>query len=682
MTKMDDDRRKDDDRYRLGSSYRPVVGRWKKGRWWLALAAITLLAFLVRFYRLADFPPGLHYDEAFNGLDAYALLSTPLRQWPLFFTGNFGREPLFIYLQAVAQAILGPSPTTLRLAPALIGALLTPALAWLAWELAPSLGLRHRRRLALWSGTAALAMLWSQIFARYAIRAELFVLIEILLWASLWRAWRTNRLRWQLLTGVLAGLSFYTYLPARLLPLALIPPGLLAMWRYRPQLRARLPEIAAGLLAGVLLALPLALYFVRNPLSFATRAGQVSVFGQGGLAAIGRNLAATLGMAFIEGDANARNNIPGRPVLDWLMAIPFLAGLGYLLRYALRPAALFLLSWLGVMLLPTILSDYAPAYHRALGTLPVFAIAIALGLSWAFELAERRGSVGSRITTIAGWIVLLIGVALSWQAFAAWSALPDLFYARDVGFLQLAAQLADDPERVYVSPRGSDHPTVRYALLSSGASPDLHGFDDRICVRVSPGQATRYLFLDGEDQRGPTLLQDYLPESAAAPLISDMNGQPWASELVQPATGEVQFPEMTAQPTTLSDGVEFLGYWLSQPELTPGERLYVRLFWRAEQTPAQDYTSFVHLLSNERAIWKRVEGVDARPGGGSCATTSWLPGEVIVDELQFVIPPDVWPYTSYYLALGFYTPADGQRLMIPEYSGDQILIGPLSISTE
>ena len=84
--------------------------------WRLLAAGVVGLAFAFRYYRLADMPPGLHYDEAFNGIDAAALLATPLRQWPIFFTGNFGREPLFNYILAGATALFGPGLMTLRLA--------------------------------------------------------------------------------------------------------------------------------------------------------------------------------------------------------------------------------------------------------------------------------------------------------------------------------------------------------------------------------------------------------------------------------------------------------------------------------------------------------------------------------------------------------------------------------------
>ncbi len=647
------------------------------------LLFLTLLALVFRFYRLADWPPGLHYDEAFDGLDAHGLLSAPLSAWPIFFTGNFGREPLFIYLLALSQTLLGPTATALRAVTALNGALLTPALAWLGWEMAPSLGIAQRPRFALWAGLAPLALLWSQVFARYAVRIELLALIEVLCFASLWRAWRSQHWRWWALAGALAGLSFYTYLPSRLLPLALIPSVLLTLWRYRSQMSRRGPGLLVGGAVALFVAAPLALYFLQNPVSFTTRAGQVSVVGQGGTA-MWSNIEATLGMAFVQGDANPRHNLPGRPLFDWLTTLPFLLGLLWLLRRPLRPAALFLLSWLLVMLLPTALSEYAPAFHRAIGAMPAFALLLALGVEKTAAWAARRRPTWARGFTAAGWAVLLAAALLTWRAFAAWSASPDLFFARDMGFVQLAQTLAADATAnpVYLSPRGADHPTLRYLLLADETPPNLRGFDGRLCLRIAPGPA-RYLFLDAEDFRGPGLIQSYLPDSTTRTLIVDPNDRSWASEVRQPATGRAQFPERIPHPVPLADEASddrlaFLGYWLSETRLAPDSRLYIRLFWQAQSRPSRNYTTFVHLLATQPdGSLSRVAGVDAPPGGGSCPTSDWQPGEIVVDELQLVLPADL-PEPSYRLAIGFYDPANGQRLPIPNHPADQIVLGPFA----
>lgn len=648
---------------------RPTLG------WWLALIGLTAIAFLFRFYRLGNLPPGLHYDEAFDGLDAFGLLSTPLGRWPLFFTGNFGREPLFMYLLAASQALLGPSALSLRLVPALIGTLLTPALVWLGWEMGPGLGVNHRSRFALWSGAAALAMLWTQIFARYGIRIEIFALEVVLIFAGLWRAWRTNRWRWWGLTGILAGLSVYTYLPARLLPLIFIPVGALLLWRRRPVLRSRLPGLALTAALALLVALPLGLYFVRNPVSFSTRTSQVSILGQG-IGAIVQNVWSVLGMAMLKGDANPRYNIPYRPAIDWLMLVPFLVGMGYLARYILRPAALLLLSWLFVLLLPTLLSEYAPSFQRAIGAAPAFALILALGLDFMTGWAGARWRRSECWLGGIGWAALAASTLLTWRSFNVWSASPELFFARDAGFSQLAGLFAGEDSRpIYLSPRGHDHPTVRYLLLNDSTSPDLRGFDGRICVRILNGAAD-YYFLNQEDFRGPTLLAGYLPDAVSRVVVGDPDGQAWATELKQPASGRVLLPEMTPHPTELDDGVRFLGYWLSETAPKAGQRLYVRLFWHNQARPRQDYTAFVHLVAAKPdGSLERLAGADAPPGRGSCLTSDWRPGETIVDELQIDLPSTL-PAGDYYLAVGFYDPISGQRLTVPGHPDDQIILGP------
>lgn len=640
--------------------------------WWLLVAAVVGLAFVMRYVRLAEMPPGLHYDEAFNGLDVAALLHTPLGQWPIFFTGNFGREPLFNYLLAGATALFGPGVLTLRLVAALAGALLTPALIWLAWEMAPSLG-ADRRRLAPWAGLAVLGLLWSQIYARQALRVEFFALLETLAFAALWRAWRGNALRWWAVAGLFLGLAFYTYLPVRLLPLALGAMAALFAWRYRVQMRERRRGMAVAAGIALAVALPLALYFVQNPVSFSTRMGQVSVWQQG-IDAVAHNTWATIGMVAGAGDANPRANLPGRPVFDPLLLGPFLVGFVYLLRYVRRPAAAFLLLWLAVMLLPTVLSDYAPSFQRAIGALPAFALIAALGLERSVAWAAGRWPAGRRWFALAGWALLLASVAITWRDFTRWSASPDLFPARDVGFGQLAGLLAldDAAHPIYLSPRGQDHPTVQYLLLADDTPPDLRGFDGRVCVRLPESGAARFIFLSGEDFRGPALLQSYLPDSRSQVLVTDAAGQPWATELVQPGDGRVELAELTALPASLDDGIEFLGYWLNNPTPQPGERLYVRLFWRVQSQPSSDYTHFIHVLApGPDGSLQQIAGADAPPGNGTCATSTWAPGEIVVDEQQLVLPANL-PTGPLTLATGLYQRDTGQRLGVAGYPNDQI----------
>jgi hypothetical protein len=706
------------------------------------LFVLTLFAFIMRFWRLEAVPPGLFYDEAFNGLDALALANTPAWEWPIFFTGNFGREPLVMWLMGIGHVLFGQSIWVIRLMPTLAGALLTPSLAWLAWEAAPFLGVRHRSAFALWSGAAILALLWSQIFSRYGLRLSMFVLLQTLMWASLWRAWGKQlavsswqladrrpqtadprpqirntqyaihpqslvpdgrrpvfhdreacALRhpespftnpqlplWWILAGIFGGLSFYTYLPSRLLPLVLIPMAGVAGWRHRAQVIVHRRGILLGALAALIVAAPLGIYFVQNPLSFTTRIGQVSVLGreEGGILA---NLAPVAGMFAWTGDHNPRSNIPFRPALDPLLVPFFAIGLGLTLWRFWRLAHLWLLAGLGIMLLPTLLSEFAPNYQRAIGALPFIVLLIALGLEGAVRLGSRVFAHGQSLYLALGSGLLLASILLTWRAyFVTWANSPDLFPAWDVGFTRLAEEIVEHDQgvRVYVSPRGSQHPTVNYLLAQNAHIRIPQGFDGRICMRVATDTPAHYYFLDNEDTRSKALIDSYYADAAAAPVVWDTTGAPWADKLEQPAGGVVTFPEMIAYPAPLSDGIDLRGYWLFPEDgIRAGERFYTRLYWAVNKTPSRDYTAFSHLiLITEDGITTQIAGADRPPGEGTCPTMEWLPGEVVIDELQFVIPEELAAVMTgnYYLAIGFYNADNGQRLPIPGHEGDMILI--------
>src|SRR5262249_29189086 len=90
----------------------------------LAAVAIVLLAAILRLWRLDDIPGGLQFDEGFNANDILNVLGGAR---PIFFSANFGREPLFIYAQALAVWALGERLYALRIVATAVGLLAVPA---------------------------------------------------------------------------------------------------------------------------------------------------------------------------------------------------------------------------------------------------------------------------------------------------------------------------------------------------------------------------------------------------------------------------------------------------------------------------------------------------------------------------------------------------------------------------
>src|SRR5437870_223074 len=99
----------------------PLISFVKRHWQLLGLLLIVALAISYRFWQLNHLPPGLHPDEAANGLDVFRILEKHDFR-PLYNT-NGPREALFFYLQAFFVWLFGNTILALRLAPALFGSL-------------------------------------------------------------------------------------------------------------------------------------------------------------------------------------------------------------------------------------------------------------------------------------------------------------------------------------------------------------------------------------------------------------------------------------------------------------------------------------------------------------------------------------------------------------------------------
>jgi 4-amino-4-deoxy-L-arabinose transferase-like glycosyltransferase len=122
---------------------------------------------------------------------------------------------------------------------------------------------------------------------------------------------------------------------------------------------------------------------------------------------------------------------------------------------------------------------------------------------------------------------------------------------------------------------------------------------------------------------------------------------------IAPSTGAVSIPN----PVTYSvgDQVELVGYSV---ELEP--ELAVTLYWAPTSEGLEDYTIFVHLLSEDGELWGQGDGP---PVNGDYPTSLWAPGETIVDRHHVTIKENC-PPGLYHLAVGLYRLGDDTRLKV------------------
>lgn len=661
---------------------------------WCALLAIGLTAVALRLWQINTLPPGFHFDESFEGLEAWRIFTDPSYR-PIFLSGNFGVAPLNAYANALMFglfALLGEEagPTAMRVTAAGFGVLGVLAVYALAYELHAAAPCHFSPQFPFLAAAALAVMRWHIHFSRMGIEPILVPLI----WAgAIWlllRGWRTSHL-WSFAgCGILLAAAMYSYQGAWIIPLltALVcfhllfsKSGIGPMGaRSNPQFPIPSPQskpiigLAMAATVATLLVAPLAWFFWCNPDLFLLRPAQIAVVGRGDAADNGSFAAMVWATAQMfgpfgaPGDLDPRRNLPGAPALNLWLAIPFYLGLVIALRRSRQPAFSMMLIGLFGLLLPGVFSEYAPHFHRILGAAAPTALLCGLGLDWFW----RRGRLsctterplGHALRTITIGLLMLGAFTSVRDYFVRWAALPDLFYAFDVGLWQVGQTLADLPggQPTYLTPRDPAHPTLAFALQTRGRShaPPV-AFDGRFVFPLTAkasAQPELYVVIEHEDFRTRLLLPEIFPTATIQQRLTDPAGQVYAHFYERPAHASPGRPPQQVLSVTLGDGIALLGYDVQPATLQPGKVLYLQLHWQVNAAPTHDWTVFTHLLTADGAT--QVAGRDSRPGNGSLPTLRWQPGWRILDEYQIALPINL-KSGMYPLEIGLYA-ADNQRL--------------------
>ena len=500
-------------------------------RYWLAALAIACVAIVLRVYAIDRLPPGLFGDEAVEGLDALDVLAGNLAIW---FHAHLGREPLYVYLTALAYALFGVTPLATRL-PALIAGLLTiPAAFFLAREWASGIFARERAtRLALLT-TALLAIsFWHMQMTRNAHRDTLLPLVEATGYFLLWRALRTRDWRLYAGAGAVLGLAIYTYSPGRFVAVfvALFVAVELLIERLTADGRPPTAESASvvggrrsvsGLgiaaLVALIVMLPLGIYFAQNPAQFSRRFSSVSIFDfENPAAAFGSSVVGNLAQFVVPGMGyqSKHYNLPGEPVFDLLLAPWFLIGIVIALTRWRQAQYRFLLLWFVVMATPAFLTaDMIPKGVRVLGVVPGVFIFPALAMDaliGKWQIASSRWQIAP--LAIRGLIALcLIGSAM-WTThdyFVAWANNPDVPLAFDADLTEVAgfihSQPADLP--IYISQEVYRSPT----LMLLGERVPTSSYMDRATRFKESDAHSALIFGANQSNAIYVFIRDYAPE--------------------------------------------------------------------------------------------------------------------------------------------------------------------------
>ena len=525
---------------------------------WLGFFIVLIVAAFFRLWQLQHIPPGLFGDEAANGLDALDVLAG---RGQAFFSGNYGREGLQMWILAGVFHFLGLTPFTLRLPSAIAGVITALAAYWLGYEMflaplpaqTPANAFRRAWLITLASGLFTALSFYHILFSRFGARVIFTSPMTGLTLAALWRALRLTGFYpnpdrskgWQGwafwgLAGFFLGVALYFYSASRFLPLLIL--FFLGGWwllsatgaRLHPTLQARRRMIMAAALmfsVAAFLFLPLGHYFLTHPGSFIQRAQAVSPlqhgFGIEALLMVGRSAILNL-LQFIwpgHGDIASFHNLPGRAVFSPLTALLALLGLGVSFKNWRNPVYSFLLLWFLIMASPAFLAvDRAPTLPRVIGTTPgVFffpAIGLATGLDW---LIARLTALSPRAKTTLFWglaaLAFILPGALTYRDyFLRWGPAPETAdaYEADMTTAWRWLEAHPAPEQLYVSADMYKHlsfillyeqvPTTEYFTRRD---PNLHWFDARRAWPLPPPEADPTILV-GDSAMPPDFIQELL----------------------------------------------------------------------------------------------------------------------------------------------------------------------------
>ncbi len=133
-------------------------------------------------------------------------------------------------------------------------------------------------------------------------------------------------------------------------------------------------------------------------------------------------------------------------------------------------------------------------------------------------------------------------------------------------------------------------------------------------------------------------------------------------------------PPLQTASFEFNNGPRLTGYAFSPQVARPGETLFVTLQWQAVAPMPVDYTVFTH-VSNTDAL--PVAQLDSQPASGTRPTTTWIPGETILDRRAVLLPADL-PPGQYTIEIGLYDLNTGQRLAVDR--GDHVVLGSLHVT--
>jgi 4-amino-4-deoxy-L-arabinose transferase-like glycosyltransferase len=662
------------------------------------LIAIVLIAIIFRFAAFNQVPPGLHYDEAID-----AKLAQDIRSgaWPIYFEEGWGREPLYHYLVAFTLNFISDPTSALRFVSGVLGLIQLLAAYFLFRRL---FGVPTALIGAAWIAV----LFWTVSTSRAGLRNITLASLATLTALTFWIAWdKVQRSRDKglssasvraaagrqshraafVLSGILLGLTLYTYQPSRVVPLIyLLFVGYL-FWRDRDSIRANWRALASFFATALVMALPLIVFLLAHPGAETERAfqtGPIRALLQGSLAPVVETATATLKMFTVEGggDPQILYNLSGRPLFIGLGSLLFVMGLVVTVVRFKRPAYAFMLIWLAVTLLPNLVTAPAPFFYRAIAAQTPVAVMPAIATVAAGELL-RRGNLTRRPWLAPLGSVLIAAVSLGQTAvttwhdyFDVWGSNKDVRFQYSAAYAEIAQVLNRSPNMSPVAVSGvfiEDADPIIFEQALNRSDVPVRWFDARDAIIAAGSIRDERLAIPSYTPLDEELRSRFLQSAEPIAWSKDFKIYPFDAAQFR---AQIAAWSCAACPARFNDQVALTG--LQQPNRVSqrAKVLPILTAWRVlRESQPGSAAIFVHLLDDH----DQIVAQDDRLG---VPRHTWQPDDEFVQVHRLDV--EHVPPGKYRLVLGLYNRADNVRWSATDRSGqslgNRILLGELEVT--
>jgi 4-amino-4-deoxy-L-arabinose transferase-like glycosyltransferase len=125
------------------------------------------------------------------------------------------------------------------------------------------------------------------------------------------------------------------------------------------------------------------------------------------------------------------------------------------------------------------------------------------------------------------------------------------------------------------------------------------------------------------------------------------------------------------------DAIHLLGYDQSAESVKAGESITFRFYWKASQTPADNYSLFIHLTPESE--YKVITQADGAPAVPERPALSWNdPTETLISPPFALTIPAETPAGNYQIHIGLYNYVSGERLPVQNDTAYLVTILPVS----